>query len=281
MHFWPLLLSILTFASCNPVIIIPDDDNGDDPVTPYGEYARVPISSTWEGVNPFTGIVIWAASSKSVSESIQLEFSYMLYNDVCKEKDVYDWSVVDKLLDKVAAHGHQAVLRFRYTYPGYSCAVPAYIKELPDYEATNSYSEGRKTEFPDWRCSELQRFHLEFHRRFAERYDKDPRLAYLQTGFGLWAEYHIYDGPCIIGRTFPSKDFQTEFFTKMEDWFINTPWMISIDAADNKYGPFRQHPELLDGRFGNFDDSFMCEDHDGYNTRSWQFFGEERYKRAP
>ena len=281
MHFWPLLLSILTFASCNPVIIIPDDDNGDDPVTPYGDYARMPISSTWEGVNPFTGIVIWAASSKSVSESIQLEFSYMLYNDVCKEKDVYDWSVVDKLLDKVAAHGHQAVLRFRYTYPGYSCAVPAYIKELPDYEATNSYSEGRKTEFPDWRCEELQRFHLEFHRRFAERYDKDPRLAYLQTGFGLWAEYHIYDGPCIIGRTFPSKDFQTEFFTKMEDWFINTPWMISIDAADNKYGPFRQHPELLDGRFGNFDDSFMCEDHDGYNTRSWQFFGEERYKRAP
>ena len=67
----------------------------------------------------------------------------------------------------------------------------------------------------------------------------------------------------------------------MEGWFKHTPWMISIDAADGKYGPFRQNPELLEGSFGNFDDSFMCEDHDGYNTRSWKFFGEERYKRAP
>ncbi|MBO7070174.1 MAG: DUF4832 domain-containing protein, partial [Bacteroidales bacterium] len=51
--------------------------------------------------------------------------------------------------------------------------------------------------------------------------------------------------------------------------------------ADNTYGPFRQHPELMKLNFGNFDDSFMCEDHDGYNFESWQFFGEERYKVGP
>ena len=253
----------------------------EDPDQPYGDYTRVPLSAKVEGVQPMTGIVMWTDHGKSAGNRIQLEFSYMLYNDVCKSKDDYDWSVVDKLLDQIAGRGHQAVLRFRYTYPGYSCAVPDYIKQLPEYEAFNSKSEGRKTEFPDWRCSELQRFHLEFHRLFAERYDQDPRLAYLETGFGLWAEYHIYDGPFIIGRTFPSKEFQVEFFQKMESWFVHTPWMISIDAADSKYGPFRQHPELLEGRFGNFDDSFMCEDHDDYNYRSWKFFGEERYKRAP
>ena len=271
-----LIIALFAIQCCTP--------KPDDPVIPeqpYPDYQRVELSSKAEGVQPFTGIVLWTSHSKASTENIQLEFSYMLYNDVCKSQDVYDWSVVDRLLDQIASHGHQAVLRFRYTYPGYKCAVPDYIKARPDYEATNSYSEGRKTEFPDWRCSELQRFHLEFHRLFAERYDNDPRLAYLQTGFGLWAEYHIYDGPFIIGKTFPSKDFQTEFFQKMEDWFVHTPWMISIDAADGKYGPFRTHPELLDGRFGNFDDSFMCEDHDDYNYRSWMFFGEERYKRAP
>lgn len=269
-RFAPLLLA-LTLAACGPVV--PEDD--------ATEYQPVALSSEAVGVQPFTGIVLWSDNGKAAGYGIQLEFSYMLYNDVCKSKDGYDWTVVDKLLDKIASRGHQAVLRFRYTYPGYSCAVPDYIKALPDYEATNGRSEGRKTEFPDWRCSELQRFHKEFHRRFAERYDKDPRLAYLQTGFGLWAEYHIYDGPFVAGKTFPSKAFQKEFFEGMEKWFVQTPWMISIDAADDHYGPFSDYPALLDGRFGNFDDSFMCEDHDGYNRESWSFFGTQRYKRAP
>ena len=273
----PLLISmVLALAACVPV-----QDNGDPEENTFASYDRVALSSTSEGVRPFTGIVLWTNHNQASTENIELEFSYMLYNDVCKKQDVYDWSVVDRLLDKIASHGHQAVLRFRYTYPGYSCAVPDYIKARDDYEATNSRSEGRKTEFPDWRCKELQRFHLEFHRLFAERYDNDPRLAYLETGFGLWAEYHIYDGPFILGRTFPSKDFQKEFFSKMENWFLNTPWLISIDAADSKYGPFSQQPGLLDGRFGNFDDSFMCDEHDDYNAESWQFFGTERYKRAP
>ena len=142
-------------------------------------------------------------------------------------------------------------------------------------------SEKKTTYFPDWRCEELQRFHMEFHRRFAERYDKDSRLAFVQTGFGLWAEYHIYSGPFVLGKTFPPKDFQAEFMKGMAEWFKETTWSISIDAADNQYGPFQKYPELLDLTFGNFDDSFMCEDHDGYNYESWAFFGEDRYKKAP
>ena len=251
-----------------------------DPASFEG-YERVALSSKVDQVQPMTGIVLWSDNSKNRSDNIQLEFAYMLYNDVCKKKDEYDWSPVENLLNAVASRGHQAVIRFRYVYPGYSAAVPDYIKSWEGYEATNGRSENRKTEFPDWRCSELQRFHLEFHRHFAMRYDHDTRLAFLETGFGLWAEYHIYDGPFELGKTFPSKEFQREFFHKMEGWFTDTPWCISIDAADDTYGPFQEDPSLLNGRFGNFDDSFMCKDHDGYNYGHWRFFGTERYKRAP
>ena len=228
-----------------------------------------------------TGIVLWTSNSRCRTDNIQLEYSYVRYSDVCKNKDEYDWASVDNLLKEIASRGHQAVIRFYYVYPGYSAAVPDYIKSWEGYEATIGKSEGKETEFPDWRCDELRRFHLEFYRRFAERYDNDPRLAFLETGFGLWAEYHIYDGPFVEGKTFPSKSFQAEFFRKMEGWFQNTPWCISIDAADQKYGPFQADPIMLTVRFGNFDDSFMCSDHDGYNYSSWLFFGEERYKRAP
>ena len=281
------ILLALGLASCScgeDPNLDPGSNPGSNPGSesgPAGYDTRVALQSAITHVQPMTGIVLWNTSGSNKKEYVQLEFSYMLYNAVCKEKDVYDWSPMDKLLKEVASRGHQAVVRFRYTYPGYSCAVPDYIKSWPGYEATNAKSEGRNTEFPDWRCEELQRFHMEFHRRFAERYDKDPRLAFVETGFGLWAEYHIYDGPCVIGKTFPSHDFQAQFLPKMDEWFKDTPWMFSIDASDSKYAPFHKQKALLDLNFGNFDDSFMCEDWSGYNWSGWKFFGEERYKKAP
>lgn len=268
-NMWIALAAILSFTAC----VMEDED--------FPDYTRVDLQSEITGVQPMTGLVVWNTSSANKQDYVQLEFSYMLYNDVCKEKDVFDWTPMDRLLEQVASRGNQAIVRFRYTYPGYKSAVPDYIKALPDYEVRNSKSEGRDTEFPDWRHPELQRFHKEFHRRFAERYDKDPRLAFAQTGYGLWAEYHIYDGLFIKGQTFPSKEFQNEFFLGMKEWFDDCSWSISIDAGDSVYGPFAQFPELLELEFGNFDDSFMCEDHDGYNTRMWKKFGEERYKHSP
>ena len=272
-----VLLLTLVLGSC--ACVEKQTQETDPTPTEYG--TRIPLQSAITHVQPMTGIVLWNTSGSVKKDYVQLEFSYMLYNDVCKEKDVFDWTPMDKLLEAAASRGHQVVVRFRYTYPGYSCAVPDYIKSWPGYEATNAKSEGRKTEFPDWRCEELQRFHMEFHRRFAERYDKDPRLAFVETGFGLWAEYHIYDGPCIMGQTFPSHEFQAQFLPKMDEWFQDTPWLFSIDASDSKYAPFHKQKALLDLNFGNFDDSFMCEDWSGYNWSGWKFFGEERYKKAP
>ena len=142
-------------------------------------------------------------------------------------------------------------------------------------------SEGKETHFPDWTNPELKRFTLEFYSKFAERYDNDPRLAFIQVGFGLWAEYHIYSGPFILGKTFPDKAFQEAFFYHLDSTFKQIPWSISIDAADDTYSPFKAKPELKNIRFGLFDDSFMHKDHSGYNTSCWNFFGRERYKTSP
>ena len=206
----------------------------------------------------------------------------MLFNEVVKQKGSYDWSKVDNLLDEIASRKHQAILRFRFTYVGKKTSVPDYIKNLSDYEEIEGTSEGKKTWFPDWRHKELQDFTLDFYQKFAERYDNDPRLAFVQVGFGLWAEYHIYDGPFILGRTFPGKEFQEKFFYKLQNSFTHTPWSISIDAADDTYSPFDETPDLLKIHFGNFDDSFMSEDHGDYNEESWNFFDkDDRYRYSP
>src|SRR5690606_9222911 len=117
---------------------------------------------------------------------------------------------------------------FRYTYVGKTTSVPKYIKNLPDYKETKGISENKETWFPDWSNQELKDFTLEFYEKFAERYDNDNRLAFLQVGFGLWGEYHIYDGPFELGKTFPSMEFQTTFLKKMESEFKSLKWSISI-----------------------------------------------------
>lgn len=290
-----LFALMLSVAGCVPAVVpVTDDESGETtdpttPTTPQEEVSeptgkRVALSSSVNAVQPMTGLVMWADSDYNSKSYIQLEFAYMLYSDVCKTKDTYDWSPVEKLLDAISKRGHQAVLRFRYVYPGdkKSCAVPDYIKKWDGYQKTTYNTEDGYAEYPDWRCTELQRFHKEFHRLFAQKYDKDPRLAFLETGFGHWAEYHVYGGRYISGQTFPSPEFQKEFLPLMDQWFKETPWMISIDAADASYGsPFPSTPSLLNLNFGNFDDSFMHENWDAYNYSCWKFFGEQRYKKAP
>lgn len=279
-HFILCLLPVF-IAACACTENTENNELPDYGDSDFVDYSPVSVKSQVTDVQPMTGIVLWSDSGAVKKDWVTMEFAYMLYNDVCKAKDSFDWKPMDDLLSNAASRGHQVVVRFRYSYPGKSCSVPDYIKELDDYEVLWAKAEGRNTEYPDWRCAELQRFHMEFHRRFAEKYDKDPRLAFLETGFGHWAEYHVYDGKFIAGQTFPSKDFQAEFMRGMSEWFKETTWSISIDAADDTYGPFHKYPDLLNLTFGNFDDSFMCSDHDGYNKECWQFFGTERYKKAP
>ncbi len=271
-----IILSFLFF-----LVSLTNAQEGNDGFTP------IHINKTITSVQPMTGIVYWRGSYTN-TESISLEFSYMLYNQVVSDSGVYHWDKVENYLNDIASRHHQAVFRFRYTYVGKQTAVPDYIKNLPDYHETEGISEGQTTWFPDWTNKELKRFTLEFYSKFAAKYDNDPRLAFLETGFGLWAEYHIYDGPFILGVTFPDKDFQATFFRHMDSVFINTPFMVSIDAASLEtqphYTPFYDQPALLDIPFGLFDDSFM---HDTfgqtgeYNTESWNFFGRDRYLEAP
>jgi hypothetical protein len=228
-----------------------------------------------------TGILFWDNSGDSDTDIISMEFSYMLYNAIVDNNGVYDWAATENKLNAISSRNHQAIFRFRYVYPGYKTAVPDYIKNIEDYNETEGLSEGKTTWFPDWTHPELERFTLEFYTKFAEKYDSDPRIAFIEVGFGLWAEYHIYDGPNTIGVHFPSKAFQESFFRHLDTNFIQTPWLISIDAAQSYYSPFSAKPELKQIRFGVFDDSFMHQGHGGYNTDCWNFFSRDRYQTSP
>ena len=108
----------------------------------------------------------------------------------------------------------------------------------------------------------------------------------MQAGFGHWGEYHIYGTKLNFGVNFATKDYQAEFLTHHDSLFKETPWSISIDAADNNYTPVAGNKTLLGLNFGLFDDSFMHKEHDisqgnGDNERNRRDLGTDRWKTAP
>ena len=243
------------------------------------EMQPVPLQSRINEVQPFCGIVLWSSHKAIATPAIQLEFAYVRYADIVQKRGEYDWKAVEDLLNAAASRRHQMILRFHFVYPGHDSAVPAYIRALPDYQEVRAKSEGKATTFCDWSHPELKRFTLEFYSALAARYDSDPRLAYVQTGFGLWAEYHIYDGPMTLGKTFPDLAYQATFAKHVSKVLKNTPWTLSVDAA-NDWAPFAQDKSLLALPFGVVDDSFMCKQHAKENEPNWNALDRQRWQRA-
>ena len=260
-------------------------------------------TSTAPAPAPLKGLVLWpdeARSRPDLSRAISLEFAYVLPCDIVTGlatdgAPIFDWAPLDRLLDDIASRGHQAILRFRYEYPGEplggirgATAVPACVKALPGYRETfarNPNGDG-PTWYADWSHPGLRDFTLRFFDAFAARHDADPRLAFLEAGFGHWSEWHTFGTPLHPGVNFPDADFQAIFLRRLASLFRHTPWLISIDAAEPGHSPAATDPGLAALPFGLFDDSFMHRRHDiaqdgGHNERCWLAFGTDRWQRSP
>ena len=246
-------------------------------------FKNISLKSSVSNVQPMTGIVLWNNSGKEKTNAIQLEYSYMKFSDIAVTENPaqWNWTGIEKLLNNIAANKHQAVLRFYYTYPGKSTTVPQYIKAMSDYHETTAKSEGLNTDFPDWSHQALKDFTKEFYTQFALKYDNDPRIAFLQVGFGLWGEYHIYDPKVILGGNFPDKAYQKEFFLHLSAQFSTLHWSISIDAASSSTTPLSADPSILALSFGLFDDSFLHSEHSDYNKSCFKFFGAAKRMESP
>lgn len=264
---------------------------------------RVAVHSSLTHAQPMTGLVLWpdqaAHLDATYRDAISMEFVYCLPCRVVTGKEgndiQYDWTYLEDILNDIASRNHQAILRFRYEYPGSeevdpavpgATAVPQYIKQMGDYHEQFNDTEDGPTYYADWNNNELKDFTKQFFRDFADRYNDDDRIAFLEIGFGHWSEYHIYGTELSLGENFPDKAYQQSFFEELAE-YMNIPWAISIDAADDAYSPFVETPSLMNLNFGLFDDSFMHREHeigsgDGYNEECWNLLGQgTRWRKGP
>ena len=266
----------------------------------------VPLKSRVTSVQPGCGLVLWCHQAqrynKTHGDVLKLEFSYVMPDRLVLGRDgdelVYDWTPLETLLEGAASRGHQLIVRFPLCYPKNTdnreggknkrgaTYVPAYIKALPGYEETFSPNPGGDgpTWYPDWRSEELRWFVLRFYTDFARRYGNDPRIAFLEVGFGHWAEYHIHGTDLALGVNFPDIDWQRDFLRFLDET-MPIPWLISVDAANPERAPVRNDLAVRAMPFGLFDDTFMHATHEisqgsGWNERCWQHCGMDRWKRG-
>ena len=284
-----------------------------DPVVDGG-WTPVPLQSEITKTLPMTGLMLGADNYKTgYDDAVALEHFYcypamVVTGKSSSGKIQYDWTYVENMLNKVKNRKHQAVVRIAYENPGNktidpgvpgTSGVPNYIKnDSVKYNHYQTYYEGGdgKTWYADWRSAELKWFTKQFHADFAAKYDNDPRIAFLQTGFGHWSEYHVSGGAfnqtdTTRPLTFPPMDYQMEFVRHLDTVFHNLPWTLSVDAgspANPPKTPYRANATEVAGiDFGLFDDSFMHRTHElsqggGWNEQCWQGLGyENRWQRSP
>ena len=264
-------------------------------------YKPVQLQSAVTHVQPMTGLVLWNEKAAEVNathgQCIALEFSYIqpckLVTGKTDGKIDYDWSFLEDKLSAAASRGHQMVLRFPLCYPSNrnNCIdkkggtyVPDYIRALPDYQETYAANPGGDgpTWYPDWSHSELRWFVKQFYSDLAERYGNDPRIAFIEVGFGHWGEYHTYGTTPQFGKNFPTREYQRELFLHLSN-VMPIPWLTSIDAGDEYYSDICTHADTKDLAFGLFDDTFMHAEHDiaqgdGWNEKCWIWSGMEHWR---
>lgn len=87
------------------------------------------------------------------------------------------------------------IARFRdtdpeFVTPGLPPALRASVRTATYDEAIDG-ATAKRLVFPDWSNSEVTAFVCDFYKRFGAEFDRDPALAFVQVGFGLWGEYHL------------------------------------------------------------------------------------------
>lgn len=264
-------------------------------------YKPVALQSRVTHVQPMAGMVLWNERAERVDAThrnrFALEFAYIQPCRLVTGKEegelLYDWTYLEDKLNAAAARGHQMIVRFPLCYPSNetNCIgsqggtyVPDYIRALPDYHETYAANPGGDgpTWYPDWSNEELRWFVKQFYRDLAARYNHDPRIAFVEVGFGHWGEYHTYGTEPLFGRNFPTREYQRELFVLLSEE-MEIPWLTSIDVGDEYYSDLCQKEQTKDLAFGLFDDTFMHSEHDiaqgdGWNEKCWIWSGMEHWR---
>lgn len=170
-------------------------DNGEALVNPgmgFCHYAYAGRLWAYGSKNPAWDTLDWFPGCSTV-------YMRLLWCDLEPEEGVYRWDILDRYMVPWAAAGKKIALRI------ISCnqtrnAVPDYVREAGAKGRWFQYKqhkvEGSADNFPerwepDYECPIFLEKLATFLKAFAERYDGNPNIAFVDVGsFGIYGEAH-------------------------------------------------------------------------------------------
>ena len=220
-------------------------------------YARSPVDNPLKGLVPYAG-------DKNHLFPHSLEFSYLPLSALVIDKEKYDWTPLENLLNAISQRGHQTVFRVYMEYPKKKSAIPAYLIEQ-GLKVHSWHDEEIHHRTPDYSNPLLRECLQHFIIQLGQKYDGDPRIGYITAGLlGLWGEWHTYPRSDL----WASQEVQKEILDAYESAFHTTPILLRYPAGEN-------HPAQVANAkrsFGYHDDSFAWATlHTGKKEDEWYF----------
>lgn len=201
--------------------------------------------------NPLKGLVPYANPPANRFPH-SMEFTYLHLSQLVTGPGEYEFRVLEQRLDEIASRGNQTVFRVVLEYPGRSGLIPDYLLKqgLKVHRYRQSESDSKSwVETPDYHDPGLQKCLQNFIQTLGDRYDGDPRIAYITAGLlGIWGEWHNYPREDL----WASKALQLKVMRQYQKSFTRTPILLRYPAADEdeQYAANRLFP------LGYHDDSF-------------------------
>jgi hypothetical protein len=209
--------------------------------------------------NPLRGLVPFATARPPANLfPYSMEWFTLPLSAVVTGPDTYDWSVLERQLQVIAAHGNQAIFRFYLDNPKLPSAIPKYLlnaglKTFP-YDDEGNRASATPSVGPDYSDPRLIECLTRFIHAFGSKYDGDPRIAYLTAGlYGFWGEWHVLKHPLPgepAGWTISEKN-KDALLRAFAEAFQRTPVLVRTPGVTNDR-------QLL-SNFGFHDDSFLYD----------------------
>jgi len=157
--------------------------------------------------NPFKGWAVWSKSPDydGYNQPYSMLYARLFWAQVEPDKNQFAWNTFEKEWQFHMATGNKKIiLRVVLDNPGEH--LPGMDRDIPDWlyqqiegSGIYYYTEGQgDTDIgngfsPDYKHPELIKEHERFISALGERYNNDPRIAFLQIGsLGHWGEWHTW-----------------------------------------------------------------------------------------
>lgn len=200
--------------------------------------------------NPLKGFFAYAGEDDA-SFPMSMEYFYIGMADIVTAENTYDWTLLDKRLDEIAARGHHAVFRVAIDQPRADSSssepepggLPRYLTvgcgtscvsetAYEDKDEANA-AERERGKTPDYSNPRLVAAMLGLIDAMDAKLDGDPRVAFIQAGLlGHWGEWHL----ALADKELPSAT-QSAVLARFDERFKETKVAVSVDYLDHAHPP--------------------------------------------